>query len=54
MIRDLSTPLSATGSFKMDITEDSGVNYKKLQRQAKRRRRKNKRRGKTCGPKGCN
>ena len=42
MIRDLSTPLSTTGSFKMEETDDGGFNYKKHRKNRKKARRKRK------------
>ena len=35
MKRDLTTPLSVTGSFKMEETDDGGFNYKKHRRKQK-------------------
>tara|TARA_A100001201_G_scaffold142640_2_gene141419 strand:+ start:517 stop:684 length:168 start_codon:yes stop_codon:yes gene_type:complete len=47
--RDLTTPLSVTGSFKMEATDDGGYNYKKHRRQQRRNRRKNRRKIKCKG-----
>lgn len=49
MKRDLSTPLSVTGSFKMEETDDGGFNYKKHRRKQKRSRRKKQKKIKCRG-----